>query len=301
MVSSKDTSQPPERGTQKTQQSKKLSFLKRLREKYSELPGSEQKIADIILDTPSDIATYSATELAERAGGSKAAITRLIQRLGYENYESARRDVRDSQAWGSPVSLARRQDEDGDFASRLRSQIDQDIGCIHDAFGDLTEKDATEISDALIQAPKVWIIGYRSNQFLAGYFRWQLIQARPDVHLLPKAGETLGESLADIGKKDLLVVMGLRRRTPLIDTVLNWSERNKVRSFLITDPTSRATGSPTWTHRCDVRGREVLDRYQGVMSLLHFFSMSVLDRAGAQGRKRLTQLEEIHGDLDQFV
>lgn len=171
----KNAPQAPVHDTQNTEQSKNLSFLKRLREKYAELPGSEQKIADIILDTPGDIATYSATELAERAGGSKAAITRLIQRLGYENYESARRDARDSQAWGSPVFLARRQDDNGDFASRLRSQIDQDIGCIHDAFGDLTEEGAAEISDALVQATNVWIIGYRSNQFLAGYFRWQLI------------------------------------------------------------------------------------------------------------------------------
>ena len=58
------------------------STISRIRVHYQSLPPSERKLADLILDFPGDIAGYSATELAHLAGVSKAAATRLFQRLG---------------------------------------------------------------------------------------------------------------------------------------------------------------------------------------------------------------------------
>ena len=53
------------------------SLESRLREHYDALPTSERKIADLMLDFPSEVAAYSGTELAGLAGSSKAAVTRV--------------------------------------------------------------------------------------------------------------------------------------------------------------------------------------------------------------------------------
>ena len=55
------------------------------------MPESERRIADLILEFPGEIAAYSATELAKISGGSKAAVTRLVQRLGFASFDEARR------------------------------------------------------------------------------------------------------------------------------------------------------------------------------------------------------------------
>jgi hypothetical protein len=79
-----------DRVSSKAGRSKPRSLAARIQVQYASLPGSERKVADLILDFPGEIAAYSDTELAELAGASKAAVTRLIRRLGYASFEQAR-------------------------------------------------------------------------------------------------------------------------------------------------------------------------------------------------------------------
>ena len=53
---------------------------------YALLPGSELVVADLLLNHLGRLATHSATELAADAGASKAAVTRLMQRLDFASY-----------------------------------------------------------------------------------------------------------------------------------------------------------------------------------------------------------------------
>ena len=62
------------------------SLEARIRKFYDLLPESERRIADFILDFPGEIAAYSATELSQFSGGSKAAMTRLVHRLGFRKF-----------------------------------------------------------------------------------------------------------------------------------------------------------------------------------------------------------------------
>ena len=50
---------------------------KLIRSKYDEMPGSERALADHVLEYPNEVLLYSATELADRAGASKAAVNMI--------------------------------------------------------------------------------------------------------------------------------------------------------------------------------------------------------------------------------
>ena len=67
--------------------------------------------------------------------------------------------------------------------------------------------------DAIAQARRVAIIGYRHSHTVATMIRRELIQVRSDVMLLPAPGDTIGEYLADLNAKDLAIVIGLLRRS----------------------------------------------------------------------------------------
>ena len=276
------------------------SLEARIRKFYDLLPESERRIADFILDFPGEIAAYSATELSQFSGGSKAAMTRLVHRLGFENFEEARRAARDAQDWGSPIYLMKNDPQPNSFRERLKSHLEQDVEAVHLAFDDLHEDQYTAIVERICAVKRIWLLGYRNSHFLAGYFRWQLIQVRGDVHILPGGGESLAEHLSDITPNDLLIVVGFRRRTFEVRQVLGWAERKKVPSLLIADPTVSGDTEATWTIRCETRGADVFDRYAGVMSLFHFLSMGVVAKAGGRGRKRLAKIEELHEDFHQF-
>ncbi len=276
------------------------SLEARIRKFYDLLPESERRIADFILDFPGEIAAYSATELSQFSGGSKAAMTRLVHRLGFENFEEARRTARDARVWGSPMYLMTKDPQPDSFRERLKSHLEQDVTALHRIFDALNEDQFTAIVERICAVKRVWLLGYRNSHYLAGYFRWQLIQVRGDVHVLPGGGETLAEHLSDITPDDLLIVVGFRRRTFEVRQVLGWAGRKKVPSLLIADPTMSGDTEATWTIRCETRGADIFDRYAGVMSLFHFLSMGVVAKAGGRGRKRLAKIEELHEDLIQF-
>ncbi len=67
------------------------------------LPDSERKLAEVLTARQVLLATHSATELAAMAGTSKAAVTRFIQRIGYQSFADARRETREAQWGGSPA------------------------------------------------------------------------------------------------------------------------------------------------------------------------------------------------------
>ena len=103
------------------------SLEARIRKNYGLLPESERRVADLILDFPGEIAAYSATELAELAGSSKAAVTRFVRRLGFKKFEEARKVSRDGKVWGSPVYLMRKKTLSDSFGKQVTRHIDQDL------------------------------------------------------------------------------------------------------------------------------------------------------------------------------
>ena len=271
-----------------------------VRDHYGALPESERKIADLILDFPGQIAAYSATELAQLSGASKAAVTRLVRRLGFESFEDARRAARDAQSWGSPVYLLHKEDRKQDFAGRVEAHIAQDMDVIRRTFEGLGEGQFDAIVEAICGARRIWLFGLRNSRYLAGYLRYQLMQVRGDVHRLPEAGETLPEYIVDLEKDDLFVVIGFRRRMPEVHRALDAARGTGVKTLLITDPTSRSESGASWTVRCETRAADVFDRYAGAMSFLHFLSVAVVVKAGGQGRKRLAAIEALHEDFEDF-
>ena len=272
----------------------------RTRTHYDSMPESERKIADLILEFPGEVAAYSATELADLAGASKAAVTRFIRRLGYDSFEEARRAARDARNWGSPLYMLTRQPGTSRFADRVQAHIEQDMHNISLTMESLRGDVFAEIVEAICEARRVYFLGYRNSQQLAAYARAQVIQVRPDVHLLPAAGERLAEYMADMTAEDLLVVIGFRRRVGEVARAMETASAVGLRVVYVTDWTAGPLPGATWTVPVAVGGQDLFDRYAAAISFLHFLSIGVVERADEKGRKRLNRIENLHNDLRDF-
>lgn len=273
---------------------------KAVRAQYASLPVSERRIADFILEFPGEVAAYTATELADLSNGSKAAVTRLIKRLGFANYDEARRAVRDAQTWGSPLYLMQKSHQPKDFAGRVQFHIDQDVQNITTTLQSLSPDSFRSIVDAICTARRVVCVGWRNSYFLAAYLHWQIVQVRADVSLLPNAGMTLAEDIAMLGEDDLLICVGMRRRVPQVEKVIAAANKQQAKILYVTDRTAGALSSATWTIPCSVRGSEPFDRYGAVLSLLHFISVAVVEKMGETGRKHLQSIEQLHDTIDEM-
>jgi DNA-binding MurR/RpiR family transcriptional regulator len=276
------------------------SLVTRIRSHYNDLPESERKIADLFLEYPWEVAAYSATELAQWAGSSKAAVSRFIRRIGLSGFEEVRRVARESQNWGSPLSLMPRSMESEDRIEHLRQHVDQDVRIISKTFESIDLREIDRIVEALLTARRVLILGYRNSYFLAGYLRMQMLQAREQVFLLPEAGETLAEFLVDVVADDLLVVIGFRRRVPETILALHAAIEAGSKTLYITDSSAGRVDGVGWMLNCPVRGEGPFDRYTGAMSLLHYLGEMLMNTAGDRGRKRLRDMEILHDRLHEL-
>jgi len=271
-----------------------------VRDHYDGLPDSERRIADLILEFPGEIAAYSATELAELSGGSKAAVTRLIQRLGFANFDEARRAARHAKAWGSPLYLMSSKPAAGDFGTRVQQHLEQDLRNISVTLESLRPDTFGDIVDTICSSRRVFLAGFRNSYYLAGYMRQQIIQVRGDVHVLPSAGETIAEEIADLGEDDLLIVIGLRRRVAAVRRIMEAARGLGANILYITDWTAEPAPEANWTIPCAVRGTDLFDRYSSAMSLLHFICVAVVERLRTKGRGRLQHIETLHDALREF-
>ncbi len=277
------------------------STVARIRVHYQSMPPSERKLADLILDFPGDIAGYSATELAELAGVSKAAATRLFRRLGYASFEEARRAAREEKAWGSPLYLVSQSPDQGSLDAKLKQHLERDLANMTRTFEALDSHKLQQIVDALLKARSLWLLGYRNSGFLAGYARWQFIQVRNQVHLLRSGAETLAEQLVDLQHDDLVVVFGFRRRPTQLRVALKSIHAMGVPVLYITEPAVGATiNYATWVLHAEVSRTGAFDSYPAALSLIHLLSVSMVDSAGKEGRFRLKQIEDLHDDLNDF-
>ena len=280
----------------------------RIQAHYELLPPAEKRLGDLLLSFPGDIATHSASELAEAAGTSPAAASRFFKRLGYKDFQEARLQVREARSWGSPVYLSDR--PLGEAGGKRKSAGSQALA--HHLLQETTNITRTleairpdllrEITDVIASANRVYVAGFRNSRALALYLERQLVLVRSAVFLIPQSAQTLGEDLVDVGHGDVLVMIGMRRRVAAVTRILEIARKQGARVLLMADPSATKTARlATWTLTCEVRSSSPLDSYVGAMSVLNLLCRSLIQRSIENfGFDRLRRIEELHEELDEL-
>jgi DNA-binding MurR/RpiR family transcriptional regulator len=200
---------------------------------YSQLTRQEQRAADFILDHLDDLAVYSATEIAGSSGVSKATVSRLFRRLGFADAQEVREQARALRTGGVPIGASL--GASGDLAAHLaseRANLDRLLAALGD--GALTGAAAM-----LAGAREVVVIGFRNSYPVALHLRQQLAQARPAVRIAPAPGQSVGEEIAGLSSRDVVVLVGFRRRPRGFASVLAALEARGVPVVLVVDPSWR--------------------------------------------------------------
>jgi DNA-binding MurR/RpiR family transcriptional regulator len=276
-------------------------MLSRIRRHHREMPASERKLADLILDFPGDVASYSATELADLADVSKAAATRMFHRLGYDSFEQARRAARKQQERGSPLYQLSHETEADEPGSYLRRQMERELANMAHTFELQNLAELENIAEHLVNANRIWTIGLRHSYFLADYARWQFLQVRDQVQLLISEGSALVENIASLQPGEIVVAIGFRRRTSRFVQTLKAIHKMGVPILYITDPSAGASKKyARWVLQAEVSGAGTYDSYPGASSLIHLLSLAMLKQAGREGRGRMKLIEEMHAEFHDF-
>lgn len=277
---------------------KDRSFLTRVRQALPSLHPAERRLGDFVCDFPGELASYSAQELAALAHVSKATVSRFIQRLGYENYEEARRHARAEKQTGSRLFLTTSVDASGEQS--VAAHTAQAIANLEATFFTISDSQVDACAAAILSARKIWVVGFRASAPFAAYLQWQLTQVVENIVAIPGSGQTLGEHLVSVAPEDLVIVFGLRRRVARLGLILDQVEKSGARLLYITDEGERFLPSATWHLRCQTLAPGPLFSHVSVMAVCHLLATRSIERAAAAGRTRLRSIEAINDVLDEL-
>jgi DNA-binding MurR/RpiR family transcriptional regulator len=216
------------------------SLEKRIYDSYDRLGPGERQLAQTLLQAERELAAYSATELAEAAGVSKATAARLFRALGYASFKEARLASRELPHWGSPLSVL--DDDRG-------TKADISFGAWVRAYAENMRMTADGLSAAdleasvvqLLKAPNVWVMGSRHGYALAHHAFVYFGFARADVRFVEGHGGGLSDEFASMRKGDVLFTVAFRRRPRRLLAVFEAARELGLKIIFLTDTTAMNT------------------------------------------------------------
>ncbi len=270
----------------------------RLKSQYSTLSPQEQRVADFIFDHFDDLISYNSAELARLSGVSKATVSRLFKRLGYDKYREMRDELRTLRQSGMPLTDNRDAVQGNTLLARHYKQ----------EMANLTrwasELDADQFSGAiagLAVARRILIIGLRNSWPAALHLRQQLLQTRGQVQLLPQPGQTLSEELVDAAPDDLVVMVAFRRRPRIVRPLLEQLRKAQVPVLLICEPQAQSLFPlARWRLCAPLDSVSAYDSYACANSLINLLANALLHEMLNSGRQRIHQIADLYQKLDEL-
>ncbi|PZW43456.1 MurR/RpiR family transcriptional regulator [Pseudomonas sp. URMO17WK12:I2] len=270
----------------------------RLRSHYSQLSPQEQRIADFVLDHYDDLVSYNSAELARLAGVSKATVSRLFKRLGYEKYKDMREEQRSLRQSGMPVADSRDVVQGNTLLAR---HYKQEMANLTQWVNAIDAGQFGEVVQALGSSKRVFVVGMRNAFPVALHLRQQLLQVRSGVQVLPQPGQTLAEELVELTAEDMVVVLGFRRRPRIIRPLLQVLQTQQVPTLVICEPQARGIIELARWHLCaPLDSVSAFDSYASANSLINLLVNALLHEQLAHGRQRIHQIAKLYGQLDEL-
>lgn len=278
------------------------SLAAKIRKAYGDFSVTERKLADVVLTRQKDVLSYSATELAELAGVSKASAARFFRRLGFADFNAFRQHIRTQVSQQSPLFRMDSASTRQTALTRLENHVQQDALRLRALLDGATDDTLERALMLLTQARCIVVVGYRNSTMTAFYAHALLSQVRPDVHLLNDMAGHVVEMLADLGETDVLLVVDFRRRTRRLAPIVAAARSAKARVLLLTDAQlSALTSEAAVILHCPNQSltptSQIFDSYVAAVSLVNYLATAVATQTRRQARTRMARIEDLHAVL----
>lgn len=263
--------------------------LEQIEKHYMALSPSGKAIAHYLQQNPIAVLSQSTSLIAEKTGTSKATVSRFFRQLGFDSHQQAKDALAQLREQGVPVvnSLSNVQ------------QHESEVKNLSLTFEGVTLDALKAVAQLLAQAQQVTLIGFRNAYPIALHFRQQLKQIRGSVRVLPQPGQTLSEDIIDLSEKDVVVLLGFRRRTRQFKYVLQ--NIKHCTTVLITDPSGQQ-------YRQDVDhllvahigSESPFDSYAAPMSLVASLCNLTYEELGSIAADRVEAITDIYIQMDEL-
>lgn len=199
-----------------------------------EMTGSQKRIADFISKNNTRLAYLTEKEIAEELDISTATVSRFWRTIGFGNIKQFKDHLKKKMVTTPSNKLEDILNKTG------REALHQEMFQL--ASATLCEN-ATYISAdkfekaiaALSQARQIYLYGPGPNEALTALIHFRLNRLGLNVHVMPKSGPEIFESLVNVSEGDAIVIFGFGHVLRETRVILDAAAKRKAVTILITD------------------------------------------------------------------
>ncbi|QPC85501.1 SIS domain-containing protein [Mesorhizobium sp. NBSH29] len=205
------------------------SIAELIADRIDAMPTGERRAAQTLVANYPLIGLKTVADFSVQAGVSSPTILRFVARLGFHNYAEFQARLQDELAAQLQSPLSRTA-----LPASTRGTspaLDQTVENIRETFRHLSEKQLVDIGEVLAgPRAKVFLVGGRFTDPIAGYMAAHLTIVRAGVFHLSGQESNWRDRLIDMGKRDVLVIFDIRRYQ---DSLLRFAEKAHQRGVQI--------------------------------------------------------------------
>lgn len=208
-------------------------FLPELRSRYGSLTPAEQRLAEYILQYPSEVLTLTAAALAQRAGTASSAVVRFCKTIGFDGFPAFKLQLAVELSRQETASYVHGVDPQDDCDTVLEKVFSANIRALEDTVSRIDRRSFRELVEALSRANRIYIYGVGTSAGLVSDLEYRLMllgfQAQGFTDIT-----TMRLSTMNLTAGDLAIGISHSGRTQATVDVLKLAKQNGAETACLT-------------------------------------------------------------------
>lgn len=212
------------------------SIAELIADRIDQMPTSERRSAQTLMANYPLIGLKTVAEFAQQAEVSSPTILRFVARLGFQNYPDFQAALQAELAAQLQSPLSRTTTPTAAAPGEAGTIVGSVLENIRETFQHISSRQFSAVV-AHLSDPRgrLYLGGGRFSDPVARYLAVHLALVRPGVIHLAGQESTWHDKLADMGKRDCLVVFDIRRYQPDLASFAEKAARRGTTIVLFTD------------------------------------------------------------------
>ena len=271
------------------------NILHNIEKNMSSFSKGQKLIARFILENYDKAAFMTASKLGKTVQVSESTVVRFATQLGYEGYPSMQRALQEM-IRGKLTSIQRIQASDGELAGSnlMTNVLQRDMEKIRMAIDQTEGAEFERVVDTIIGAKKIYIVGFRSSSFLAGYLNFYFRLIFENVVLVQGGAAGTFDQLFRVSPGDVVIGICFPRYSEL---ALKTSHVGRDRGAPIIGVTASELSPINPLASCALLVRNEMisfvDSLAAPMSMLNALILAVANKKGADIAATFAELDHV--------
>jgi DNA-binding MurR/RpiR family transcriptional regulator len=213
-----------------------LGIAELIADKIDTLPAGERRAAQTLIANYPLIGLKTVAEFAHQAGVSSPTILRFVGRLGFQNYPEFQATLQEELAAQLQSPLSRTTDPHSKAPAEAGAMVAAVVENIRETFRHISDKQVAAIVAHLSNPrARIYLVGGRFSDAIARYLAAHLALVRPGIVHLSGQESAWHDKLADMDKRDALIIFDIRRYQNGLAGFAEKAARRGVAIILVTD------------------------------------------------------------------